>query len=196
MLILAKGVTARLVGSNELVCTAPVESLRKHAKTAMNILGACGISFADFPDNRMDSIPLLDVVRAVEQEIGRLKPDVVFTHHRGDLNVDHRVTAMAVETATRPMAGCPVRALYAFEAPSSTEWAFGRAADAFCPNYFVDIAATLAKKVEALKAYRTEIRDFPHPRSSEGIEALARWRGAQSGLGAAEAFAVVRSIEA
>ncbi|MCX7047840.1 MAG: PIG-L family deacetylase, partial [Candidatus Sumerlaeota bacterium] len=119
---------------------------------------------------------------------------VVFTQHGGDLNVDHSQTFRATLTATRTMAGCPVKTVYAYEVASSTEWAFQKLSPVFHPNVFFDISHTLEKKIKAMRVYESEARAFPHPRSSEALRAIAiRW-GSVSGLGAAEAFELVREI--
>ena len=148
---------------------------------------------ACLPDNRFDSVDLLDVVRLVEAEIARVRPTLVLTHHHGDVNVDHRVTHEAVLAATRPVPGGTVATVLAFEVPSSTEWGFS-AATAFSPTVFVDVADTLQDKLDALSEYGSEMREFPHPRSAEAVRALATWRGATAGVAAAEAFQVVRAI--
>ena len=149
---------------------------------------------ADLPDNQLDAAPLLKVVRLVESVVEEIKPDIIYTHHGGDLNIDHRITHQAVMTACRPMPGSSVKAIYAFEVPSSTEWA-SESERAFRPNHFVDICATMDRKIEALKAYEEEMRPFPHARSIEAVKALATWRGASVGLKAAEAFMTLRRIE-
>jgi LmbE family N-acetylglucosaminyl deacetylase len=142
----------------------------------------------------MDTRPLLDVVKQVEAWIVEIGPEVVYTHHAGDLNVDHRITFQAVLTATRPQPGSVVRELYSFEVPSSTEWAFGETGPAFRPNVFQDIASTIDVKVEALERYTGEVRTFPHPRSGEALRAIARRWGSVAGVSYAEAFQLVRSI--
>lgn len=146
-------------------------------------------------DNNMDYGTLLVFVREIEPTIKAFQPDIIYTHHGGDLNIDHRITHQAVMTACRPMPGSSVKAIYAFEVPSSTEWA-SEAEQAFRPNHFVDITSTLDKKIDALKAYEEEMRPFPHARSMEAVKALAMWRGASVGLRAAEAFMTLRRIEA
>jgi len=134
------------------------------------------------------------VVKTVEDLVADLKPDIIYTHHGSDLNVDHQIVHQAVLTATRPMQGQPVREIYAFEVPSSTEWAFQRLEPPFRPNVFVDIAGTLNIKLDAFSHYETEIRPFPHPRSLEAIEAIAKRWGSVVGCAAAEAFELVRAI--
>jgi len=134
------------------------------------------------------------VVKTIERLIDQVRPSVVYTQHGGDLNIDHVVTYRATLTATRPMADCPVRAVYAYEVASSTEWSFGQFSPPFRPQLFVDIAGTLETKIEAMQAYTSEARPFPHPRSPESLRAIAcRW-GTTVGLAAAEAFHVVREI--
>lgn len=164
------------------------------AHDAARILGARSVLLHGFPDNQLDTRSQLELAKAVEAHIAALKPDVVFTHHAGDLNVDHRRTHEAVVTACRPQHGHPVKTLLFFEIPSSTEWQVAGAASAFVPNWFVDISTTLATKLKALRAYDAEMRAWPHPRSYEGVEHLARWRGATVGCHAAEAFILGRAI--
>jgi LmbE family N-acetylglucosaminyl deacetylase len=171
-----------------------LEARRAAAAAAARILGACSLSFDDLPDNQLDIVPLLDITQRVEALIARLVPDTVFTHHAGDLNIDHRRVHQAVLTACRPQQSLPVRTVLAFEVPSSTEWQPPGSGEPFVPTSFVDIGLTLAKKLAALDAYATEMRPWPHPRSHAGVEALARWRGASVGCEAAEAFVIVRHV--
>jgi len=110
------------------------------------------------------------------------------------LNVDHGVIHRAVLTATRPMAGQPVREIYAFEVPSSTEWAFHSVQPVFRPNVFVDVSATLETKIAAMACYESEARKFPHPRSAEALRAIAMRWGSVVGCAAAEAFELIRSV--
>ena len=148
------------------------------------------------PDNAMDTVALLEVVRLVERHAREIDPTRVYTHHAGDLNVDHRIAQQAVLTAFRPQPGSAVRGLYAFETPSATDYAGYARPGGFKPVRFVDIADVWAAKRAALEAYGPEMRPAPHSRSLEGVEALARWRGASVGLHMAEAFEVLREIEA
>lgn len=167
---------------------------RSAAQKACEILGVQSVSFADFPDNRMDTIALLDITQAVETLITKHQPEMVFTHHAGDVNIDHRRVHEAVVTACRPQAGHPVKTLLCFEVVSSTEWQLPGSAPAFIPNWFVDISSTLDRKLTALEAYADELRVWPHPRSRQGIEHLAHWRGATVGVDAAEAFILGRQL--
>lgn len=172
-----------------------LERLRADARCATAALRAREVRFHGLPDNRFDTVPLLEVVGILEDLVSELSPHTVLTHHAGDLNVDHVITHRAVITATRPVEGCSVRRVLAFEIPSSTEWAFGESGPAFRPQHFVDISGTLDAKVEAMACYGTEARRCPHPRSPESLRALAHWRGSTVGAGAAEAFQVIRSFE-
>lgn len=174
---------------------AELDQRRAAARTAADILGAASIHFGDLPDNRLDSVPLLDLTQRVEALIARHRPTTLLTHHAGDLNIDHRRTHQAVMTACRPQPGHPVRTLLCFEVPSSTEWQPPGSGTPFTPNWFVDIGATLDGKLAALAAYAAEVRDWPHPRSGAGVEYLARWRGASVGCEAAEAFMLARQLD-
>jgi LmbE family N-acetylglucosaminyl deacetylase len=170
-------------------------ALREAGRRAAAAIGAEPPIFAGLPDNRLDSLDLLDIVRHIEEAVEAVKPATVYTHHGNDLNVDHSLVHRATLTACRPLPQSSVRSIYTFETASSTEWGSPDLGAAFVPARFVDISATLATKRKALEAYAAEMRPFPHPRSIEAIEALARWRGASVGLDAAEAFGVVREVE-
>ena len=172
-----------------------VERLRHAAQRAARLLGAKELVHDSLPDNRFDTVPLLDLVKAVERMKARVRPETVYTHHGGDLNVDHRCVHEAVLAACRPLPGDPVKQLLAFETLSSTEWAQTVGTGVFQPDRFVDISRTLGKKLAACRAYRSEFRRFPHPRSLEGVAALARQRGMSVGLRSAEAFMTIRHIE-
>lgn len=191
--ILGEGVTSRYE-RREQANRAQLTALKSDSARAADLLGAADLFLHDLPDNRFDTVPLLDVVKIVEDLVERLGPETVYTHHAGDLNVDHGVVHRAVVAATRPTAGCSVLRIYAFEIPSSTEWAFGQIEPRFRGGVFVDITSTLEAKVAAMEAYQSESRPFPHPRSPEALRALAVWRGAAAGVQAAEAFELVREL--
>jgi LmbE family N-acetylglucosaminyl deacetylase len=148
-----------------------------------------------FPDNRFDEVALLDTTRTVEMLLEKYQPRTVITHWPHDLNVDHRAVCQAVLTATRPTPGQRVRAVYAAETPSSTEWAYG--GPAFSPTTYVSLTeAQMERKHKALACYQSELREYPHPRSHDAIDALARYRGSQCGHPWAEAFMLLREIRA
>lgn len=158
------------------------------AERAAEALGFTWLDRGAFPDNQMDSVPLLEVAQFVEACAGRIKPTLVYTHHAGDLNVDHRVVSQAVLTSFRPQPGTSTREVRTFEVASSTEWAFGQIAPHFRPNLYVDISASWEAKLNALKAYDREMRPHPHSRSYDALYARAQYRGCEMGLPLAEAF--------
>ena len=195
ILILAEGITSREVKRDRDLKTDELSVLAKIANLAAHEVGAKSLTLFDFPDNRMDSIDRLDVIKKVEQKIEEVKPCKVFTHFGNDLNIDHRVTNDAVVTACRPYPGQIVKELYFFEVTSSTEWQSGHNGFTFYPNYFVSLSNTdIGKKVNALKIYESEMRKFPHARSIEALNTLSKWRGASVGFEFAEAFMVGRVI--
>lgn len=165
------------------------------ARRAAEILGARPPRFVDLPDNRLDSVPLLDVIGRLERALDDYAPEIVYTHSGGDLNVDHRIVHQAVVTLFRPLPGARWRGLFAFEVPSSSEWSTGEIGPGFLPDRFVDVSAFLERKMAALAAYDAEMRPFPHARSYEAVRALVAWRGASAGVPAAEAFQTLRWIE-
>ena len=191
--ILGEGMTSRHASRDD-ADLALLQTLHRQAHAAAAKLGVRSVVMHRLPDNRLDQVPLLEVVKVVEELVERLKPEIIYTHHGGDLNVDHGVIHRAVLTATRPIAGQSVLEIYAFEVPSSTEWAFQRLEPPFRPNIFVDISRTLEAKIAAMECYSSEVRNFPHPRSPEALRAIAvRW-GSVAGVAAAEAFELVRCI--
>lgn len=165
---------------------------------ALAILGVSkpNITALRFPDNALDGLPRLDIIREVEAIVLKVSPHIVYTHHAGDLNIDHRCAREAVLTACRPQPSASFEAIYSFEVPSSTGWAGDSPTAVFAPNVYVGIEPFLVKKMDALRAYNVEMRPFPHARSIEALEHLARFRGSQVGLPAAEAFKLERLIRA
>jgi LmbE family N-acetylglucosaminyl deacetylase len=192
--ILGEGISARH-GRRDDAASVDLQKLKADAQAAAAALGARSVSFGGLPDNRFDEVALLDVVKQVEAWVGAFRPDAIYTHHPGDLNIDHGVAFRAVLTATRPGASAvDVPDVYAFEVPSSTEWAFQRIEPAFRPNVFVEIGAGLETKIAAMQCYQSERREAPHPRSPEMLRAVAARWGAVAGMAAAEAFELIRSL--
>jgi LmbE family N-acetylglucosaminyl deacetylase len=191
LLVLGEGVGARFAGNARP--EQEVTELAEELKQAASIVGAIPHQL-NLPDNRFDSLDLLDVVKLVERVKAVVKPTLVFTHHGGDLNVDHRVTCNAVLTAFRPLPDELPVTLLAFETGSSTEWNAPTNGAPFVPNWFEDASAGLERKIEALATYRHELREWPHPRSLEGVRVTARRWGMSVGMEAAEAFMLLRRV--
>lgn len=190
--ILGEGITSRGQTRNTTDATE-LDTLKSDAKSAAKIIGYETIDFVDFPDNRFDSVDLLDIIKTVSAYIEKYDPDTVFTHHYGDLNIDHRRTCEAVLTACRPVGKYNVKRIYAFETPSSTEWNYMYDSP-FVPNVYFDVTDTFYAKVEGMSCYRSESTVYPHPRSSKALEALASYRGSNIGCDKAEAFILLREI--
>lgn len=195
VLILAEGQTSRDTQRDRTKNIEVLTQLSEAAREAANVLGVSTVTLKDFPDNRMDSVDLLDVVKTLEEFIELHQPSIIYTHHYWDLNIDHRITNQAVITAARPIPGSSIKRILFFEVPSSTEWQASSSCLPFAPNWFVDISDTLDKKIEALKRYKHELRSWPFPRSLDAVSYLAKWRGASIGTMAAEAFVLGRNID-
>lgn len=150
--------------------------------------------FLGFPDNKMDTLALLDIVKPLEKFINKIKPTTIYTHHYGDLNIDHRMTHQAAMTACRPQGDEGVKTILCFEVPSSTEWQTANSGQVFEPNWFVDIKEMLPNKLKALSAYQEEMREYPHARSIKNIINISMVRGASVGMENAEAFILVRQL--
>ena len=167
---------------------------RKQAKKVAHKLGAILLPIQNYPDCAFDSVPLLSLTKTVEKYIKETKPDVIYTCHGGDLNIDHQRTFQAVITAARP-GKTSVKQIFSFEVLSTTEWQAKKAPNVFLPNTYVDIELFIKKKVDLMKTYPQEMAKFPFPRSGTGIKTLAKLRGMESGLKYAEGFQLIRSIE-
>ena len=193
-LVLGEGQTSRWQ-KREMADTDVLKSLHEDSYRSAKVIGFKEIYFEALPDNRFDSVTLLDVVKIVEKYISDIKPEIVYTHHSGDLNVDHRVTHNAVLTATRPIGDYCVKEIYGFQTVSSTEWNFGNKESGFYPQKFVDVTDTFEVKCNAMKEYRSELCEFPHPRSLKMLCSVAEVWGATVGVPLAEAFEVIRIVE-
>lgn len=168
--------------------------LQKASQACAQYLGAASLHNAGLPNQKLDALSLGQVIAAIEDRVYRCKPSRVFTHHPGDLNLDHSIAYRATLTALRPLPGAFTRELYTYFVPSSSEWNQHQPHEAFLPNVFVDIGEALEHKIKALQFYQSEVNDFPHPRSPEAIRAHAAHFGLQVGLPHAEPFCLVRRI--
>jgi len=191
--ILGEGITSRYL-QREDADKEMVQNLHEHSHQVAKILGVKDLRLFNLPDNRFDTIALLDIVKILEGVIEKFKPECIFTHHQSDLNLDHVITNRATLIATRPINNTFIKTVLSYEVPSSTEWTFQTSPTGFRPNVFIDITKTLEIKIDAMHLYDGENRQYPHPRSSESLRAIScRW-GSVSGLKEAEAFELVRYL--
>lgn len=188
-LILSNGKTSRDDANNE-----DIRVLKNEMYLANKTIGIKEIFQADFPDNAFDSVPLLNIVKKIEETKEHVRPSIIFTHHYGDMNIDHSITHRAVLTSTRPMQNEYVKTIYAMEIPSSTEWNSYSKENIFTPNIFVDVTSTIDFKVKAMEKYKSELRNYPHPRSLKYIKEIAKVNGIKVGLDYSENFMLIRSI--
>lgn len=188
ILILGDGETSRGVNIN----------IRKREEQAEKVAQAFrveNIFLEKFPDNKFDSVPLLQIIKKVEEIIYQIKPNIIYTHCQNDLNIDHQLTFRAVLTVCRPQPDFFVKKILTFETLSSSEWQIKDQSHIFCPTEYVDIVEFIDKKLKILKNYDGELREYPHPRSIEGVKILAQYRGMEIGCKFAEAFQIIRSIK-
>jgi LmbE family N-acetylglucosaminyl deacetylase len=194
LLILGEGITSRCESRSEADPRC-LKQLEDSSRQAATVLGVKDIFFQSLPDNRFDTIPILDIIKIIERTLVVVSPEAIFTQHGGDLNIDHTIVYRSVITAARPAKNSGVEAIYTFEVPSSTDWAFNGFFPQFQPNVFFDISNTISVKIEALRMYHSEMRTFPHPRSDEFVISRARYWGGVIGADAAEAFQLIRLIK-
>lgn len=193
-LILGEGITSRQPKRNLNLSKNKLEKLKKISIQANKKIGMKDLVHHDLPDNRFDSLEFLDIVKILEKEIFKFKPNIIYTHSSYDLNIDHKIISKATITASRPQNNKFLKKILLFEIPSSSEWQSSELEN-FKPNYFVDISKTIKKKINALKIYKNEMKKWPHPRSVRAVKMLSNLRGAQIGCNAAEAFYLARQID-
>ena len=191
-IILGEGITSRDNTRDRIKNESKIINLKEQANRANELLGIKKVFFFDFPDNRFDTVPFLDIVKIIEEVKNQIKPEIIFTHYEKDLNIDHQITYKVAITATRPVKEETVKEIYSFEIQSSTEWSYPLS---FSPDVFFNISGTINIKLKALKEYKSELREYPHPRSLEGVELIAKNWGMKVGLSYAEAFKIVRVIK-
>lgn len=168
--------------------------IQKFTSLANSHLGVGKVIFMQFPNLKLNTVPLHEITKEIEKLLDTYTPDIIFTHHYGDLNQDHQVTFQAVMTAARPLPGKKPIEILCFETVSSSEWSQNTQDKLFKPTYFVDISDTINDKLQALRHYDVEMRPYPHPRSYEGVQHLARVRGMTVGVEYAEAFEIIRRV--
>jgi len=196
VVILGEGITSRSDNRDTEMWKKELQIHRSNIESATATVGYANISVYDFPDNRFDSVDLLDLVKTIEKEKQDFNPDIIFTHHGGDVNIDHQMTFQAVNTACRPMEQENVRSIITFETASGTEWIASTDPRKFVPNFFFSIGKEdLDAKIKAMESYEFEKRSYPHPRSPEALEIIAKRWGTVVGTQMAEAFCVVRHIQ-
>lgn len=194
VLLLSEGLMARKNNNEEKTVTAELSTLRESCLQANRHIGVNNVVFKSFPDNRFDSVSLLDIVKEIEGFLRHYPSSLVFTHHRGDLNIDHQLTNRAVLTACRPISVWSPDIILSFDILSSTAWYFGSRENYFIPNLYVDISSTLADKINAMSCYESEIKDFPFARSLESIRKQAGHLGSIVNMEAAEGFEIIRAV--
>jgi LmbE family N-acetylglucosaminyl deacetylase len=185
--VLAEGASSRYSETMQ-------QALQKAGLRAAEEIGFASIRFEGLPDQRLDTVPLIEITQGLEAILDELDPEVVYTHFPGDVNVDHGVVARAVWTACRPYRFPRIRRLAAFETPSSTEWAWPLPDGVFSPTLFVEVSATIDAKLAAMECYSAELRDYPHPRSTRALRQRAEFWGSVVDRSAVEPFVILREI--
>lgn len=193
--ILGEGITSRSDERNPDLWKSELDIHRSNIKSAQELIGYESVSIYDFPDNRFDTVPLLDLVKTIEKEKSEFEPEIIFTHHGGDVNIDHQRTFEAVITACRPMSHESVETIITFETMSGTEWRASSDPRHFIPNMFIEISnESLSAKIKAMESYEFEKREYPHPRSPQGLRVRAEMWGIANGKNLAEAFQIIRKM--
>ena len=196
VVILGEGLTSRSENRDSEKWKDKLRVHKKNIIAAQKKIGYHSYKAYDLPDNRFDTVPLLDIIKIIENEKKIFNPEIIFTHHSGDLNIDHQLTFSAVLTATRPLENEKVKSLITFETPSGTEWKSPTDPRHFLPNFFMKVSEqNLKNKIMAMESYLFEKRDYPHPRSPESLKIHAMKNGINIGCKFAEAFCIIIAIK-
>lgn len=195
VVILGEGITSRSDKRDTAQWEKELQLHKANIYKAQKAIGYHSVSIYDLPDNRFDTIALLDIIKVVEKEKQQFSPDIVFTHHGGDVNIDHQRTFEAVITACRPQPGEKVKGIVTFETPSGTEWRASSDPRHFIPNLFISFTEEdITAKITGMESYEMEKRNYPHPRSPQALTLQAKRWGVTIGEEYAEAFQVIRLI--
>lgn len=195
VVILGEGLTSRSDSRDKSKWKEDLATHKSHIKTAQRFIGYHSVSTYDFADNRFDTVALLDIIKVIEKEKESFSPDIIFTHHCGDVNIDHQRTFEAVMTACRPMQNETVSTIICFETPSGTEWRSSTDPKHFIPNLYFEVSIeNIDSKIKGMESYEFEKRNYPHPRSPEALKIQAQRWGIAVGVNYAEAFCIVRQI--
>ena len=195
VVILGEGITSRGDERDPKQWEKELKIHKQNIKEAQHAIGYHSVSIYDFPDNRFDTVALLDIIKVVEKEKERFLPEIIFTHHGGDLNIDHQRTFEAVITATRPIKDEVVKTIITFETPSGTEWQASNDPKRFTPNLFIEVSVEdVEAKIKGMESYRFEKRKWPHPRSPKALKSICRERGLRVGKDFVESFQIIRQI--
>jgi LmbE family N-acetylglucosaminyl deacetylase len=186
IIFLTNGVSARLKNKKA------INLRKKETLKLFRYLKLEKPTFYNMPDNQLDKVPLLKIIKIIEKEIDKFNPDIVFTHTENCLNIDHVTTYNAVVTACRPVKKKRIKALIAYEVPSSTEWKISK--KKFIPNFYLNIEKNINDKIRYLKYYKSELKKYPHSRSVKGVKIYAQFRGMEAGLKFAEAYEIKKLI--
>jgi len=195
VVILGEGLTSRSEQRDLEKWESDLIVHKSNIKKAQKEIGYDSVAIYDFPDNRFDSVALLDIIKVVEKEKINFQPEVVFTHHGGDLNIDHQKTFDAVMTSCRPLESQITKTIITFETPSGSEWKATSDPRHFLPNLYFEISEeNLKSKIKAMEFYKFEKRPYPHPRSPDALTIYAKKNGINVGVLYAEAFCLIRQI--
>lgn len=195
VVILGEGLTSRSESREREHWEKDLQTHKNNIKAAQHYIGYHTVSTYDFADNRFDTVALLDIIKVIEKEKEKFRPEFIFTHHGGDVNIDHQRTFEAVMTACRPMQNETVNTIICFETPSGTEWRSSADPKHFIPNLFFEVSLeNIDSKIKGIESYQFEKRNYPHPRSPEALKIQAQRWGIVVGVNYAEAFCVIRQI--
>ena len=181
------------IGAPELFTNEQIIQIRNEAKEAHNLLGVKKTIFLEFPAPSLNAFPEYKISVELSKIFQDFCPTHLYLPHPGDIHQDHKAIYRASLVAARPQGNNVISFIYCYETLSETEWT-PMHEKPFVPNHFVDVTSVFNSKIDAMKCFASQLKAFPHSRSIETFEALAKYRGATIGVERAEAFIVERQI--
>jgi N-acetylglucosamine malate deacetylase 1 len=171
---------------------AVIAEAARQVNEVQHVLGFRQVFRLGFPTVKLNTVPYIDLSSALQRVIDDVRPEVVYTLSADDINLDHRIVYNSTLVAARPLPGSSIKRLLCYEIAPTARFGLPAGSHGFVANVFVDIADYLDRKLEAMACYKTELHEFPHPRSLQGLRLLAEERGLSVGLRAAECFQLIR----
>lgn len=181
-------------GHTSMFSEEMLAKLRNEALSAHSYLGIEETFFLDLPAVLLSEVNKYEINQKIGNVIDKVDPEVVFIPHFGDMHLDHFIVSQSAMVGVRPKKTHKILEVYSYETLSETEWNIPHGANVFIPNTYVDISKFIDKKIIAMEIFKTQLIDFPHPRSTKAIKSLAHLRGSTIGVEAAEAFSLIRKI--
>lgn len=145
-----------------------------------------------FQPTCLDKMSMNALIGPISKVVGQIEPEVILIPNGSDIHSDHQVVYKALLAASKTFRYPFIKKILCMEVVSETDFDLSYG---FKPNYFVDVSAYMAQKIEIMSIYESEVAKHPFPRSLKNLEALGIRRGSMANVEYAEAFMALKIIE-